>query len=201
MGRPRKTRFITNEPGTRVLIPADAANKGDTADCDSDERVILTYGEYEAMRLVDYEGLYQDAAGEMLGVSRQTVGRILTEGRRKVISTLVEGRALEIEGGDIEMMVHYECSDCKNEWLMFQGMEPSKHCPSCGGQNISGKQWDDDQSCRFGGRRRKWSMGGGRGRDGRSGRRGMGRGGKGEGGQRGSGRGGQNGGRRNKGNR
>ena len=187
MGRPKKTRFITTEPGTRSLVP------GDTGTNLNLEPVNVSYGEYETLRLVDYEGLYQDAAGEMLGVSRQTVGRILTEGRRKLVATLVEGRALEIEGGDTEMMVHYVCNDCNNEWLMFQGAEPSKHCPSCGGKNISGVQWNDEASLRLGGRRRKWARG-----DGERPGGGCGRGGQGRGRAGGQGRGGQAGGRRKK---
>jgi len=152
MPRPKKIRYITNQPGTTALVPGDGVN----ADI---EPIVLGWGEYEAIRLVDYEGLYQDAAGEMLGVSRQTVGRILTEGRRKLIGALVEGRTLEIEGGDAEMMVHYICSDCANEWLMFQGTKPSKHCPACGGQNISVAQPEAGGRGRGCGRRRRWAEG------------------------------------------
>jgi predicted DNA-binding protein (UPF0251 family) len=64
--------------------------------------VDMTLDELEALRLVDHEGLHQEAAGGRMGVSRQTLGRILESARRKVAGALVEGRALRIEGGPVE---------------------------------------------------------------------------------------------------
>ena len=58
---------------------------------------VLGWDEVEAIRLVDMEGLYQDAAAEKMGVSRQTIGRILKEARRKMAVTMVSGKALRIE--------------------------------------------------------------------------------------------------------
>jgi uncharacterized protein len=48
----------------------------------------------EAIRLADLEGLYQDAAAEQMGVSRQTFARILTSARSAVAECLVQGKAL-----------------------------------------------------------------------------------------------------------
>ena len=66
------------------------------------ELVEMTLDELEALRLVDHEGLQQDAAGDRMGVSRQTLGRILGAARRKVAGALVQGRALRIEGGPVQ---------------------------------------------------------------------------------------------------
>ncbi|HUV39995.1 MAG TPA: DUF134 domain-containing protein [Planctomycetota bacterium] len=63
------------------------------------EEVILGVDEVEALRLADFEGLSHEEAGERMGVSRQTVGRILELARRKVADALVTGKALRIEGG------------------------------------------------------------------------------------------------------
>ena len=52
--------------------------------------------ELEAIRLADIEGLYQDAAAERMGVSRQTYARILNRARTAVARSLVRGR-----GGDV----------------------------------------------------------------------------------------------------
>jgi predicted DNA-binding protein (UPF0251 family) len=57
--------------------------------------------EYEAIRLVDGEGMEQEAAAELLGVSRPTVSRILARGRAKLATMLVTGGALAIEGGPV----------------------------------------------------------------------------------------------------
>jgi predicted DNA-binding protein (UPF0251 family)/predicted Fe-Mo cluster-binding NifX family protein len=63
------------------------------------EEVSLGLDELEALRLADYEGLYQEAAALRMGVSRQTFGRIVEAARRKTAAALVEGKALRIGGG------------------------------------------------------------------------------------------------------
>jgi predicted DNA-binding protein (UPF0251 family) len=50
--------------------------------------------ELEAIRLADVEGLYQDAAAERMGVSRQTYARILGRARSAVARSLIEQKAL-----------------------------------------------------------------------------------------------------------
>lgn len=50
--------------------------------------------ELEAIRLADLEGLYQDAAAERMGVSRQTYARILARARHAVAASLLEARML-----------------------------------------------------------------------------------------------------------
>lgn len=63
------------------------------------EQLTLTLDEFEAIRLADYDGLYQEAAALRMGVSRQTFGRIIESARRKVADALVNGKALRMEGG------------------------------------------------------------------------------------------------------
>jgi len=58
--------------------------------------IFMTYEEFEAIRLVDYEGLTQEEAGKRMGVSRGTVWRALSSARKKVAQMLVEGRELII---------------------------------------------------------------------------------------------------------
>jgi len=54
--------------------------------------------ELEAIRLADIEGLYQDAAAERMGVSRQTYARILNRARMAVARSLVEQKMLLVGG-------------------------------------------------------------------------------------------------------
>jgi predicted DNA-binding protein (UPF0251 family)/predicted Fe-Mo cluster-binding NifX family protein len=63
------------------------------------DQVTLTLDEFEAIRLADHEGLYQEAACLRMGISRQTFGRIIESARRKVADALVNGKALRMEGG------------------------------------------------------------------------------------------------------
>jgi predicted DNA-binding protein (UPF0251 family) len=60
------------------------------------ERIQMELAELEALRLVDLDNLTQEEAGDMMGVSRGTIWRLLKRGRTKVVAALVEGRKLEI---------------------------------------------------------------------------------------------------------
>jgi len=67
------------------------------------ECVELTVDELEAIRLADFEHLYQEEAAQRMNISRQTFGRILDAARAKVAEALVHGRALSIQGGAVEI--------------------------------------------------------------------------------------------------
>jgi predicted DNA-binding protein (UPF0251 family) len=58
------------------------------------KQISLFRDELEALKLCDYEGMFQEQAGEKMGVSRGTVQRILTSGRKKVAEALATGAAL-----------------------------------------------------------------------------------------------------------
>jgi predicted DNA-binding protein (UPF0251 family) len=61
--------------------------------------VRLGLSELEAMRLCDLERHDQHEAGLRMGVSRGTVQRLLRSGRAKVLSALLDSRALVINTG------------------------------------------------------------------------------------------------------
>jgi len=65
------------------------------------DEVVLTLDEFEALRLADFEGMYQEKAAEQMKVSRPTFGRILDSAHRKVARAVVLGTALRIEGGPV----------------------------------------------------------------------------------------------------
>jgi predicted DNA-binding protein (UPF0251 family) len=64
--------------------------------------VTLTLDGLEALRLADAEGLDQESAAELMGVSRPTFSRLLAEARGIVAKGLVNGWAIRIEGGNYE---------------------------------------------------------------------------------------------------
>lgn len=92
MTRPRRCRRVSAEPACRVFKPSGIPSR-------QLEEVILAVEEFEALRLADMEGLYQEAAAEFMGVSRATFGRVLQVARAKVARALTLGLALAIEGG------------------------------------------------------------------------------------------------------
>jgi len=58
------------------------------------DRIELYRDEIESLRLCDRDGLTQEEAGQLMGVSRGTIQRIITTARRKVATALSEGHAL-----------------------------------------------------------------------------------------------------------
>jgi predicted DNA-binding protein (UPF0251 family) len=80
--------------------------------------IVLTLDEFEAIRLADLEGLYQEQAAERMSVSRPTFGRILAAAHRKVAEALAHGKTLKIEGGTIRMerlrSPRCECPRCRS---------------------------------------------------------------------------------------
>ena len=95
MARPRKSRNVCHFPSSLSFAPAEAA--ADKAP------IVLAVDEYETIRLIDQEGLSQEACGERMGVARTTVQQIYASARRKLAGMLVEGRALQIAGGDYRL--------------------------------------------------------------------------------------------------
>ena len=70
------------------------------------EEVVLTFDEFEALRLADLNGEYQEQGARHMNVSRPTFGRIIASARRKVADALAHGKALRIEGGAVEFVGH-----------------------------------------------------------------------------------------------
>jgi len=61
---------------------------------------VLESDEFEALRLADGEGLYQELAASQMGISRQTLGLILKSARSKVVKAILQGAALRILKAD-----------------------------------------------------------------------------------------------------
>lgn len=98
MGRKPNFRNVACNPGAAMFKPAGIP-------ASELERVVLPLDCFEAIRLVDLEGLDQEAAATQLGVSRPTVSRILEKGRRIIAEALVEGKAIIIEGGPVQHVI------------------------------------------------------------------------------------------------
>jgi uncharacterized protein len=67
------------------------------------EEVVMALDEFEAMRLADLDGFYQEQAAEQMHVSRPTFSRIIDSAHRKMADALVHGKGLRIEGGPVQM--------------------------------------------------------------------------------------------------
>ena len=94
MPRPKKPRFVSGYPIMSAFVPAGIHQTGE---------VYLSVEGFEAIRFSDFDNLDQETAAKIMGVSRQTYGRILGEARSNISEALVTGKTLKIEGGTYEV--------------------------------------------------------------------------------------------------
>ncbi|MBU2053034.1 MAG: DUF134 domain-containing protein [Nanoarchaeota archaeon] len=90
MPRPRIRRRIRGKPEATYFKPAGIRM------IDLEESV-LDINEFEAIRLVDFEGIEQEQAGKSMEISQPTLSRLLKSARRKISEAIVKGKAIKIE--------------------------------------------------------------------------------------------------------
>jgi uncharacterized protein len=129
MSRPPCCRFVAGPPAGTLLRPTGIA-------AGSVIEISLGLDEAEALRLADLEGRYHEEAAEMMKVSRATFGRIVESARRKVAEAIVGGKAIRIEGGNVDMdtsqsLRMFVCSGCDHHWGEPYGTGRPAACPKC----------------------------------------------------------------------
>ena len=94
MPRPRQWRRVCRMPQNDCFGPLNSASNMD---------IVMTVDEYEAVRLIDLEGLSQEDCAQRMNVARTTIQGIYSAARKKLADTLVNGRRLIIQGGDYQL--------------------------------------------------------------------------------------------------
>lgn len=94
MPRPYKSRRVCCSPDVNYFKPRGIP-------VSLLEEVALTIDEFEAVRLADLEGLYQEDAAKQMDISRQTFGNIISVAHRKIADCLINAKALKVEGGPV----------------------------------------------------------------------------------------------------
>jgi len=98
------------------------------------ESIELSVDELEALRLADLENMYQDAAAEKMGISRQTFGNIVKAARKKIADAIINGKALQIVSRGLSYSDSIRCcQDCGLIWR--KAVEKQKECPTCESTN------------------------------------------------------------------
>lgn len=88
MGRPRKRRRIGFKPNNDRYFP----KKG--------KFVELKYEELESIRLIDYRGLTQKEAADLINIGRATLQAIYKNARKKLSIALIENYSIKYKNGD-----------------------------------------------------------------------------------------------------
>lgn len=95
MPRPRMRRRICGMPRHLNFSPRN-----------SNGVVNLLVEEYEVIRLIDYNKLTQEECAQIMNMARTSVQKMYNDARFKISQVLVEGKTLQIGGGD-----YYICND------------------------------------------------------------------------------------------
>jgi predicted DNA-binding protein (UPF0251 family) len=130
MSRPCKLRRVTCNPQAISFRPS-AISKAAL------ETVSLSRDELEAIRLADFEGLYQEQAAGKMKISRQTFGNIIVSAHKKVADFLINSKRLSIVGGTVEVdRCRFTCTVCRHTWSVQYGTERPKECPQCKSSDV-----------------------------------------------------------------
>lgn len=135
-GRTRCPRVVGDIPAVDYLKPRGIPLR--------DLKVArLKIEELEAIRLVDLKGMEQEEAANKMNISRRTLARELKSGRKKIADALLNGKAIEIKGGDfiLEKRI-FLCEDCNHKWEEPPGTGRPGKCPRCGGENLHRKSME-----------------------------------------------------------
>jgi len=128
MARPVKLRCVAQLPNIVFFRPVGIPVK-------ALQGVRLSLEEFEAIRLRDSEGLEQKECAQRMRISRPTFHRILESARKKLADALINGKAIQIEGGNFELpQRRFRCGSDGHEWdvpfeVMAQRLPLS--CPRC----------------------------------------------------------------------
>ncbi len=60
------------------------------------EKMVLDLDEMEAIRLSDFEGLYQQECADRMGISRTTFSRVIESAHKKIADALLHNKAISI---------------------------------------------------------------------------------------------------------
>lgn len=93
MARPKKCRKVCAMPVNTKFSPNNSVDNKAV-------KVRMTIDEYETIRLIDSLDLTQEECSVKMKIARTTVQSIYVSARKKLADCIVNGRKLEIEGGD-----------------------------------------------------------------------------------------------------
>ena len=95
MARPRKFKRVCCLPEVTEFGPLNRSI--------NPEVISMSVEEYEVLRIIDLEGYTQEECAQSMGVARTTIQRIYDDARKKLAESVINGKILQIEGGDYRL--------------------------------------------------------------------------------------------------
>ncbi len=96
MSRPRLCRRVQCEPFVTYFKPKGIPLR-------KLEEVVLTVDEFEAVRLKDLQGMEQEECSRKMNISQPTFHRLIISARKKIAEALINGKAIQINGGNYKV--------------------------------------------------------------------------------------------------
>ncbi len=129
MARQKRLRKVVAPPGFKGFKPYGArGRRAGTID--------LLYEEYEAIKLADFDGMKQEEASRLMGISRPTFARIYQLARQKIAQALVEVKEIRaIYGHTLMDKSWFICNSCHARFSL-PNKEFSSNCPLCKSDNM-----------------------------------------------------------------
>lgn len=124
MPRPQKCRKICSKPEFTAFSPE--GGKGEQ----KADPIVLTFDEFEVIRLVDMEKQTHEKCAKQMEISRTTVTEIYESAREKIAASLVNGQPLFISGGN------YRLCDGASAWCCKQHCDKQEQQIILKGDNI-----------------------------------------------------------------
>lgn len=135
VARPTKWRKVEFIPKVQYFAPSDTH-------MNTMQENVLYVEELEAIRLKDVVGMEQEDCAKSMEISRQTFQRVLNAARQKIADSLVNGKAIRIEGGNYTRNICLvKCLDCGKQWNeSYENFEKvlkgELNCPVCNSNSI-----------------------------------------------------------------
>ena len=133
LSRPAKLRYVSQLPRAAFFRPIGTPLY-------ELQEVHLTVEEVETIRLKDLKGLEQEECARRMHISRPTFHRVVASARCKLADALINGKAIQIEGGNFGLsQQRFRCTNDGHEWnvpfeMLALGAMPA--CPICSGINV-----------------------------------------------------------------
>lgn len=129
MARPHKERKVNDPPMMMGFMPYGISDP-------SAEEVLLSFEEYESVRLIDYQKKSHEDAADIMQVSRPTFTRIYNKAVQTIAKALIEGKRLKIDGGNFTMEEQwYRCRNCDMVRRESEINDSCVHCAEHGGSD------------------------------------------------------------------
>ena len=108
MPRPKQCRSVECPPEAKGFRPFGCGCIRNR------EAVTLQIDEYEAIRLIDHEGLSQENAAQKMQVSRPTLTRVYDRARKAIAEAIVDNKILQIGEGNVEYYGQWHLNNTTN---------------------------------------------------------------------------------------